>query len=72
MQILKHGIDGFLLFFTIIVLAKLLNYLIIGDKVFLIDEKDFYLALLGFVYVILLKSIEKFRKPLDSKFNKDF
>ena len=68
MKVLKHGIDGFLLFFTIIVIAKLLNYFIIGDKIFLIDEKDFYLALLGFVYVVLLKSIENFRKPLDNKF----
>ena len=68
MKILKHGIDGFLLFFTIIVIAKLLNYFIIGDKIFLIDEKDIYLALLGFIYVVLLKAIENYRKPLDSKF----
>jgi len=65
MKLLKHGVDGFLLFFTIIVIAKLLNYLIIGDKMFVIEKGDFYLALLGTVYVILIKIIENFRKPLD-------
>ncbi len=68
MKILKHGIDGFLLFFTIIVAAKLLNYFIIGDKFFSIEKSDFYLALLGFVYVVLLKSVENFRKPLNNYF----
>ena len=67
MKLLKHGVDGFLLFFTIIVIAKLLNYLIIGDKMFAIEKGDFYLALLGTVYVILIKIIENFRKPLDKK-----
>lgn len=68
MKLFKHGLDGFLLFFSIILFAKLLNYLLISDKFISIGSNDFFLALLGFVYVVLLKTMEKYSKPLGDRF----
>ncbi len=59
MLLLKYGINGFLTFFIIILVAKMLNYLIIGNKLLNIEEHDLYLSLLGFIYVVLLESLNK-------------
>ncbi len=57
--LLKFAINGFLIFFIIIMVAKILNYLIIGNKLLNIEENDFYLSLMGFVYVVLLELLNR-------------
>jgi len=59
MRILKQSFMAFVLFFSIIILSKLLNSFLIGDKAFIIDNQDFYLALLGVVLSVLVSSLEK-------------
>ena len=59
MNTIKQGFAAFILFFAIIVFAKLLNSFVVGDKLFVIDNKDIYLALLGVVLSFLVNSLEK-------------
>ena len=59
MNTIKQGFAAFILFFGIIVFAKLLNSFVVGDKLFVIDNKDIYLALLGVVLSFLVNSLEK-------------
>lgn len=62
MLILKHGLSGYILFFSIILISKFLNFLILGGSGFRIEIEDILLAFIGFFYVIFIKGIEKFSK----------
>lgn len=59
MKIFKQSITAFALFFSIIILSKLLNYFVVGDKAFFVDGNDVYLALLGIFYTVIIESLKK-------------
>jgi hypothetical protein len=59
MRIFKQSLTAFLLFFTIILLAKLVNSFIIVDKIFIVDIKDLYLASLGVFFTVLIEFLNK-------------
>jgi len=62
MLILKHGLSGYMLFFSIILISKFINYLIFGGPNFRVEIEDILLALMGFFYAIFVKSVERFSK----------
>ena len=64
----KHGIAGFIVFLSIIVIAKLLNHMIFGGDKLFIESKDLLLALLGFFYLVFVKSIEDYNAARNHHF----
>ncbi len=68
LSVVKHGIAGFVVFLSIILIAKFLNHLIFGgDKIFL-ESKDLFLSLLGFFYLIFVKTIEDYNAARNHHF----
>jgi len=56
----KHGIAGFIIFLTIIIVAKFLNHLIFSGEKLVVDSGDILLSLLGFFYVVFVRTVEEF------------
>jgi len=59
----KHGIAGFIIFLTIIIVAKFLNHLIFSGEKLVVDSGDILLSLLGFFYVVFVRTVEEFSHP---------
>ena len=59
-NILKHGIYGFLIFLLIIITSKLLSNLIVQSNHFNISINDILTASLGFFILVIIKLVERF------------
>jgi len=57
---IKHGIIGFIVFLSIIIIAKFLNHLIFSGEKLVIDSGDILLSFLGFFYVVFVRTVEEF------------
>lgn len=55
------GIWGFIFFLSVLVVTKFLGCCVGTIEKFNIELEDYYLALLGFVLVFLIKVLENFR-----------
>lgn len=62
LNVIKYGILGFFIFFGVLIFAKFLNSVLVSKTGFLIEGEDVLLSMLGFVYMVFIRSIEKFRK----------
>jgi uncharacterized membrane protein len=58
-SIFKHGVIGYLLFFLMIILSKLFSKIMFG-QIIIIEIQDFAIPLIGFLLVVIVKTIEKF------------
>lgn len=58
MTALKSGLFGYIVFFCVLSLAKLLNSQIYAGEKFLIEVNDATLCLVGFLLAFLMKLIE--------------
>jgi len=60
-QPLLHGLGGFFLFFSILLLTKSLAYWLGTQPTFSIDSEDFILSMVGFVLLSLIRVLDNFR-----------
>lgn len=53
-----YGFVGFMSFLSIIILAKLLEYMFTKDELINIDELDILLSVFGFIMIYIFKGFE--------------
>lgn len=59
-KIIMSGILGFLLFFSLIVAAKIISAFVIKTYHFSIEIEDVFFAALGFFVVVIVRAVERF------------
>lgn len=59
---IKAGLVGFSIFFTVLLIAKYVGFLINFSSAFNIQTDDVFLSLLGFVLLLLIKILENLNK----------
>ncbi len=57
----KSGLAGFAIFFTTLLVAKYLAYLLGAQTIFEVDINDVYLCLIGFGLYFLIRILENFK-----------
>jgi len=57
----RAGLFGYSAFFSILIISKYFGYVIGNRVLFLIDEKDVLLSLIGFVFVFSFRLMENYR-----------
>lgn len=59
---LKAGIFGYLIFFLILALTKLVNSFVTEDSVLMLEAEDLLLCLIGFFLAFIMKIFDKVSK----------
>ncbi len=67
--LIKLGLYGFIVFFSVLVLAKLFNWVIFKESEFVIELGDILLSMLGFIYVIFIQLVKEIKKGEDLEKN---
>ena len=62
---LRSGIGGFIAFFVVLAVSKLLGYFTGSIKTWNIESSDILLSLLGFILLFLIKFLENFKQGDD-------
>lgn len=62
---LRSGIGGFIVFFLVLAVSKMLGYLAGSVNTWEIDSSDILLSLLGFFLLFLIKFLENFKEGDD-------
>ena len=57
----RSGLFGYSAFFSILILSKYFGYVIGNRELFIIDENDVLLSLIGFVFVFAFRLMENYR-----------
>lgn len=60
-QPLLHGVGGFFLFFSILLLTKALAYWLGTQSTFSIETEDVILSLVGFILLGLIRILDNFK-----------
>ncbi|NLT50368.1 MAG: hypothetical protein GXX85_05560 [Ignavibacteria bacterium] len=58
----RAGLYGFLIFFGILFVTKLMGHVIGTQKTFIISASDFLLSFIGFVPIFMIRFLKNFRK----------
>ena len=58
---LRAGLFGYSAFFCILIISKYFGYVIGNRELFLIDQNDVLLSLIGFVFVFSFRILENYR-----------
>ncbi len=64
---LKSGSLGFIAFFSVLLITKLLSYLIGTRDVFVIEIEDLTVSLIGFILLYLFTLVEQFKHKNENK-----
>ncbi|MBZ0181886.1 MAG: hypothetical protein K8F60_05475 [Melioribacteraceae bacterium] len=66
-QPLKSGLIGFIAFFVVLVVTKLLSFLIGTRDIFHIEVEDLTVSFIGFILLYLFTFVEQFKDSRENK-----
>lgn len=64
---LKSGSLGFITFFAVLLITKLLSYLIGTRDIFVIEVEDLTVSFIGFILLYLFTFVEQFKNKNETK-----